>query len=187
MVGWSVENKVSEGLDKCVMIAAPHTSNADLLYTLAAFAELEIPVRFTIKNDWTRMPVIGVFIRALGGVGIDRKPKEESGRKISFVEAMARLFDKHDRLVVLVTPEGTRSKSENWKSGFYHVAKQANVPVAFGFLDYKRKVAGIGGLIYPTQDQEADMRKIMAFYAPIHAKYPEHFAVDSRYRPDENE
>lgn len=180
LYGWRTSNNMPPEVKKCVMIASPHTSNWDLLFTLSAFGFFRIPLRFTIKKEWMRPPA-GWFIRFLGGIGIDRRPKGESGRKLSFTEAMVRLFDKRDHLTVLVTPEGTRTKVTKWKTGFYYVAKQAGVPVALGFLDYKNKHAGVGKLVYPSDDMEADMREIMAFYAPIKGKNPEQFSIDERY------
>ena len=72
---------------------------------------------------------------------------------------------------------------ETWKTGFYYVAKEAKVPIAFGYLDYKTKTAGIGKVIWPGEDMEADMREIMEFYQNIHPKFPELFSVDIRYLP----
>jgi 1-acyl-sn-glycerol-3-phosphate acyltransferase len=98
---------------------------------------------------------------------------------------MVNLFKENDELAVLVTPEGTRSRQETWKTGFYHVAKKAGVPIAFGFLDYKEKVAGIGKVIWPGDDMESDMKSIMAFYQTLHPKFPENFSIDTRYQPEE--
>ncbi|MGF1534342.1 MAG: 1-acyl-sn-glycerol-3-phosphate acyltransferase [Bernardetiaceae bacterium] len=183
LAGWRCSNVMPPDLQKCVMIAAPHTSNWDLLFTLSTFGVFKIPLRFTIKREWM-FPPMGWFFAFLGAIGIDRRPKEESGRKISFTQAMIRLFDQHEHLTVLVTPEGTRAYSQEWKTGFYHVAKAAGVPVALGFLDYKEKHAGVGAVVYPSDDMAADMRQIMAFYQTIHGKYPEKFSIDTRYRPE---
>jgi len=97
------------------------------------------------------------------------------------VDVMADIVKENDPIALVVTPEGTRARRTEWKSGFYHVAKQAGVPIALGYLDYKKKEAGIGPLVYPTDDIDADMAKIMAFYKGIHGKYPEDFSVDQRY------
>lgn len=182
LYGWRTSNNMPADVRKCVMIASPHTSNWDLLFTLAAFGAFKIPLRFTIKKEWMKPPA-GWLMRFFGAIGIDRRPKGESGRKISFTEAMVRLFDGREHLSVLVTPEGTRSLVTEWKTGFYYVAKEAGVPVALGFLDYKDKHAGVGKLVYPSDDMAADMREIMEFYAPIIGKNPEQFSVDQRYLP----
>ncbi len=179
LFGWKTVNKLPADVKKCVMIAAPHTSNWDLYFTRAAFAVLKIPVRFTIKKEWIRTP-IGIFLLFLGAIPIDRKPKGMK-KPISMTDAMVNLFEHREQLTVLVTPEGTRSYQDRWRSGFYHVAQKANVPIALGYLDYKNKVAGVGGVVYLSGDMQADMKKIMEFYATISPKYPEKFSIDKRY------
>jgi len=91
---------------------------------------------------------------------------------------MTDLFNSTDELVIMVTPEGTRSKSTKWKSGFYHVAMNAKVPIGLGYLDYKTKTAGVGKMIYPSGDYIKDMKEIMDFYKDITAKYPEKYSPD---------
>lgn len=179
--GWHVNPNVPENYERSVMLAVPHTSNWDIVYARAAFALLRVPVKFTIKKEWLRPP-FGWLIKPLGGIGIDRSPKQPGEPRQSMVEAMAELFDKHPgSFVVLVTPEGTRSLSKQWKSGFYHVAKQAGVPITLGYLDYAKKEAGVGAIVYLTDDYEADMRKIMDFYRDKTAKFPAQFSLDERY------
>jgi 1-acyl-sn-glycerol-3-phosphate acyltransferase len=119
--------------------------------------------------------------KALGGIAIDRRPKVAGEERLSMVQAMANLFTQHKRIVVLVTPEGTRSLRTEWKTGFYHVAKTAGVPICLGYLDFKNKEAGVGKTIWPSDNLENDMREIMAFYKDKPAKYPEKFSIDERY------
>ena len=178
--GWTLQPELPKGLDRCVIIAVPHTSNYDLLYARAAFFLMDIPLRFTIKKEWMRFP-FGWLTRALGGIGIDRSPRQPGEERLSMTDAMADLFNHHKRLAVMVTPEGTRSKRTEWKTGFYHVAQKAGVPIALGYLDYKRKLAGVGKMVYPSGNMEADMREIMEFYRPIAPKHPEKFSLDLRY------
>jgi 1-acyl-sn-glycerol-3-phosphate acyltransferase len=121
----------------------------------------------------------------MGGIGIDRRsPKEGRKDTGSYIQRMANLFKEQDRLALLVTPEATRSLRTEWKMGFYHVAKKANVPICLGYLDYEHKVAGVGGPIFISGDIDADLRKVMAFYQPIRGKYPEKFSIDERYLPE---
>ena len=87
----------------------------------------------------------------------------------------------HPKLVMLVTPEATRAKREQWKTGFYHVAVNAGVPIALAYMDYAKKKTGVGKIVYPSGDMQKDMTEIMQFYAQIHAKFPEDFSVDQRY------
>jgi hypothetical protein len=94
---------------------------------------------------------------------------------------MANLFREHEKLAVLVTPEGSRSLRTEWKTGFYHVARLASVPMVLGYLDYQKKEAGIGKIIYPGEDMEKDMKEIMEFYKGINARFPEKFSTDLRY------
>ncbi len=181
--GWTIDYKIPVEASRSVMIAAPHTTNWDAWYLIWVFSALDIPMKFTIKKEWTEHWLFGRFIRSNGGVGIDRFPKKITPNRESYVDQMAKLFDVHDRIAMVVAPEGTRRRQHRWKLGFYYTAKLANVPITLGYLDFKHKRAGIGGPIYLTDDMEADMRKIMAFYSQIHPKFPENFALDDRYYP----
>ncbi|RMG69021.1 MAG: acyltransferase [Bacteroidetes bacterium] len=178
--GWKMALPVPEGTDRCVMVAAPHTSNWDFYYTILAFRVMDIPLRFTIKKSWMRFP-FNLLIGPLGGLGIDRKPKAPGQARPSYVEAMAELFAQHQRLAVVVTPEGTRSPRDEWKTGFYYTALKAGVPIMLGYLNYQQKEAGVGGPIHPSGDLAADMRKIMDFYRDIPGHTPGNFLVDKRY------
>ncbi len=178
--GWTAF--IEEGLqaNRCVMIASPHTSNWDLLFTILAFNYFRIPMRFTIKNEWMRFP-FGLLMRPLGAIGIDRSPKKEGDKRLSMVDAMANLFAENERIAVVVTPEGSRSLRTEWKTGFYYVAKTAGVPICFGYLDYAKKEAGVGGQVFPSDNMEEDLKKVMEFYSKIAPKFPEKFSVDQRY------
>lgn len=180
MMGWEIDNHWPLDLDQCVMIAAPHTSNWDALYARLALKALGVNVRLTIKDSYMKFP-FGPFVRALGGIGIDRTPKAEGEPRPSMVQVMTDLFKDHPKLVMLVTPEATRAKQEQWKTGFYHVATGAGVPIALAYMDYAKKKTGVGKIVYPTGDYEKDMAEIMDFYSQINAKFPENFSVDKRY------
>lgn len=178
--GWTVDPKLPKEAFRSIMIASPHTSNWDLWYMRLAFFVLGIPMKFTIKREWTRFP-FSLLIKPLGGLGIDRRPKTEGAPRRSYTEVMQDFFKEYDKIAMVVTPEGTRSLRTQWKTGFYYTALAANVPITFGYLDYKKKIAGVGGAIYPTGNYEKDMEKIMAFYVNIAAKHPEKFSVDKRF------
>ncbi|OAL81359.1 acyltransferase [Acinetobacter sp. SFB] len=180
MMGWEIDNHWPLDLDQCVMIAAPHTSNWDALYARLALKALGVNVRITIKDSYMKFP-FRPFVRALGGIGIDRTPKTQGQPRPSMVEVMADLFNHNPKLVMLVTPEATRAKQEQWKTGFYHVATAAGVPIALAYMDYAKKKTGVGKIVYPTGDYEKDMAEIMSFYSQINAKFPENFSVDKRY------
>ena len=177
---WTLDDHLKGNFNRCVMIAAPHTSNWDIVFARSAFYLLDIPVRFTVKKEWTRFP-FSLFMNPLGAIAIDRTPKKPGEAKQSMTDAMVGLFAQNKDLVVLVAAEGTRSLRTTWKTGFYHIATRANVPIALGYLDYKNKVAGIGKIIYPTGDMQKDMKEIMIFYKDIPAKYPGKFSIDQDY------
>jgi len=165
---------------RSVMIAAPHTSNWDFYYMMLTFIALKVPVRFTIKESWTRFP-FGLITKPLGAIGIDRTPKTPGGKRPSYVEGMIDIFNKNEKMVVVVTPEGTRSLRTQWKRGFYFTAIGAKVPITFGYLDYKLKRAGVGGMLHPTGNVEADFKVINDFYKDIHPKYTDKWSLDERY------
>ncbi len=177
---WKVNFDLPPGVNRCVIIASPHTSNWDFLYARAGFAILDIPLRYTVKKEFLRFP-FKTLMNFLGAIGIDRTPKKPGEERPSLTDAMAELFEGRKELAVMVTPEGTRSLRTEWKTGFYYVAKKANVPVCFGYLDYEKREAGVGGVLHLSDDMDADLRKIMAFYKDIKGKIPEKFSVDLRY------
>jgi 1-acyl-sn-glycerol-3-phosphate acyltransferase len=150
---------------KFVLIAYPHTSNWDLLYLLALAAVLDVQVRWLGKHTLFRGPA-GPAMRALGGIPIIRHRRENT------VQAMARVFDDYESLALTVPAEGTRSWVPYWKSGFYHIARTAGVPIVMGYLDYARRRGGFGPELWPTGDVKRDMDAIRAFYADKVGKYP---------------
>lgn len=168
--GWKLKNQFPEASKHCVMVGAPHTSNWDLVYTVASLNLLKIPLRFTIKKEWLKPP-FGWFVKPLGAIGIDRS--KVGNKKDGKVQQIAALFEEHKELALVITPEGTRSKSSKIKSGFYHIAKAANVPILLAYLDYENKEAGIGKLIYPDKDYESTLKEMAQFYAKVPAKFPE--------------
>ena len=179
ILGWKLKTEAIHGIRQSITIAAPHTANMDLPMSKAAFDLMGLPLRFTVKKEWVRFPFKRLAL-SLGAIAIDRSPKKEGEARPSMVEAMANLFKENPELHVMVTPEGTRSLRTEWKTGFWHTAKLAGVPILCGYLDYKNKIAGIGKIIYPT-DLEKDMREIMAFYKNITPCHPEKFSLDLRY------
>lgn len=164
--GWKVVGEVPKDLKKFVMVAAPHTSNWDFLYARAAFFIMGIRLRFTIKKELFFFP-LNLFLKASGGIPIDRKTKG------NMVDKMADLYSNWEELALLVTPEGTRSYAKEWKKGFYFVALKAQVPIVCGYLDYAKKHAGIGPIIEPTGDYEADLKQIQDFFKTVTPKFPE--------------
>lgn len=175
--GWKITHHLPQEIKKCVIVVAPHTSNWDFVYGMGALGYMNLHPRFVIKKEWMRFP-FKKLMHSLGALPIDRSPKDKRAEKKSSVEAMAELFDKHDQLRLILTPEGTRKRVEKWRTGFYYVALKANVPLGLGFMDYKTRECGIAKIIYPTGDLKIDMKQIMDFYKTIDAKHPENFTVD---------
>ena len=183
MLGWTLDKEIPDQAARCVMIAAPHTSNWDFLYTLTAFRVMNIPIKFTIKKSWVESP-IGWWIKRLGGLAIDRSSNSGNTGRSSYIEQMAALINKESRIAMVITPEGSRSRRTQWKTGFYHTAVAAQVPICLGYCDYKRKSIGVGECFMPSGNMEADMKHIMCFYKDIIGKNPDNFALDERYSCD---
>lgn len=163
--GWDTVGEAPQ-VTKAVVIAAHHTTNWDLPFMLAASLVFRFRLRWLGKKSLFKFP-FGWFMRMMGGLPVDRSSPQ------GLVTQVATMLREADRLVVAVPPSGTRSKREGWKSGFYWMAHQAQVPVVCCFLDYGRKRAGFGFTFVPTGDVKADMEKVRAFYGDIRGKYPE--------------
>jgi 1-acyl-sn-glycerol-3-phosphate acyltransferase len=169
LFGWKHNVPQEFRIKKGVMIGAPHTSNWDMLFSLAGMWAAEYRPKFFIKNDWTDHPLVGWLIRWLGGIGVDRNKRNR------LVEYSVEMLNKEKELILLVPAEGTRSRVKQWKKGFYYIARQAKLPVILAYLDYKKKEAGVGKIIELTGDFEKDMTEIENFYKNITAKYPEKY------------
>lgn len=167
IMGWEADGVRPEA-PKFVLIAAPHTTNWDFPFTLAFAQVFGVKIRWMGKHTLFQFP-FGWIMKKLGGIPVRR---HERG---NIVQAMAEDLKQFDELALTVPAEGTRSRVEYWKSGFYHIAVQAGVPIVPGYLDYKRKRGGFGPAIMPTGDMKADMDRIRAFYADKYGKYPENF------------
>ncbi len=172
IAGWKVSGNIPQGVKKAVMIAAPHTSNWDFFWARLAFFILKVPVRFTVKKELLKFP-LNLILNPLGAIGIDRNKATATVKKQSMTDAMINLFNNRDRLIVLVTPEGTRSYAAEWKTGFYRVAEGAKVPILCGFLDYENKIAGVGPMFVVTGQMNKQIEEIKRFYRTIKGKYPE--------------
>lgn len=179
--GWKVDLAMPEEHRRCVLIAAPHTSNWDFYYLRLAFWVMKVPMKVAIKNDWTKFP-FGMFVKPMGGVGVDRSPKKLGDKRKSQIESMGDLFEKYDDISLVIAAEGTRRLVKHWKMGYYWIAKRAEVPILCGYLDYQRKVAGIGPYVLHIKDNpDEELKPIMEFYSGIIGKNPSQFHVDERY------
>jgi len=174
--GWKPEGAPPE-VRRFVLIAAPHTSNWDLAYLLALAETYDLHISFMMKHTIFRGP-FGPFFKSLGGIPIYRH------RRGDLVKQMVEAFGERGDFVLVVPAEGTRSRVDAWKSGFYHIAREAGVPIVLGYLDYARKRGGFGPALVPSGSVRDDMDVIRDFYADKSGLHPELFA-EPRLREEE--
>jgi 1-acyl-sn-glycerol-3-phosphate acyltransferase len=163
--GWTTVGGVPEE-PKAVFIAAPHTSNWDGLWALVYRVAFDIDVKFFAKHSLFWFP-LGNILRALGGIDLDR------GKAGTAVNEAIRMFETEEQFYFGLAPEGTRKRTEGWKTGFYRIAIGARVPVYLGLLDYGRRRIGIGRKMELTGDMDADMAVIRDYYKDIDGRWPE--------------
>ena len=185
LMGWKIELQGDlKTLNRCVLVVAPHTTNWEFVLGILAYWKMEKPIKLIIKDAHTKA-WYGWLVRKLGGIGIDRSQRNH------LIELVTELFKKEDFSLV-VTPEGTRSKVNKWRMGFYHMALSAQVPIVLGAGDFKKKMIYIGKTIsledLQTLPQEQIMEEIQNFYKDITPKYPEqwnpkiYWCENSRYK-----
>lgn len=165
MLGWKVTGERPK-IKKYVMLAVPHTTNWDGLLLLAACFQFDMKISWMIKDSALKVPILGWMLRRTGAVAINRSKNQ------GVVDQMVAKFQKFDEFVLAIPPEGTRSYCDYWKTGFYAIAKKANVSIVPGYLNYKTKIAGFGQEFMPTE-VKVDMDKLRKFYKNIVGKYPE--------------
>ncbi len=164
LTGWKITGSLPTEHKKFVMIAAPHTSNWDLPYMLMVAFSLRLHVYWMGKASIFNWPFRSVMMW-LGGIPVVR---EQSNNLVAVSAAAIMAADRQLQLVV--PPEGTRSKSRYWKTGFYYIALGAKVPIIMAYMDYEKKMSGLGPILVPSGDIDADMKTIKAFYAPFKGK-----------------
>ena len=169
LTGWTVEGSLPPEARKCVLIAAPHTSNWDLPYTLMVSFVLRMDVYWMGKQSIFKPPFKNIM-QWLGGIPVNRE------QSTNLVAASAQAIVDADGMVqLIVPPEGTRSKATYWKTGFYYIALGAKVPIMMAYMDYSQKRSGLGPLFYPSGDIDKDMVEIKAFYAQFKGKNAHQF------------
>jgi 1-acyl-sn-glycerol-3-phosphate acyltransferase len=164
LTGWRAEGRLPP-IPKFVLVGAPHTSNWDLPFTLLIAFALRAHIRWMGKEAIFRRPFKG-FFKWLGGIPVRRSQSH------NLVAQSIQQFKRNENLILTIAPAGTRKRVIRWKTGFYHIAAGAAVPIVLGFLDYRRKVGGIGPVVYPSGDMAADMETIQAFYDGVTGKHP---------------
>ncbi len=165
--GWKTTNSFPLNIKKCVIIVAPHTSSEDFLIGLALRSMYKInDAKFLGKAELFKPP-FGFIFKWLGGVPVNRHSKQ------NLVEQVVALFNKHEIFRLGLSPEGTRKRVDKLKTGFYHIAKQANVPIVMVGLDFEHKQAICSKPFYTSANEKKDINDIINFFAPINGKVPE--------------
>jgi len=172
VTGWQLEGEVPD-LKKCIIIGAPHTSNWDFFFGFLYKMYFGLNIHFLMKHELFQFP-FGMFFRAVGGIPVDRHKKN------NLVETLYVKFSQAKNFYLALSPEGTRNKVKEWKRGFYYIAKKANVPIVMAYMDYERKVVGVGQVFYPGKSIEEDMAAIKEYYGKIQAKFPEKFSFEHK-------
>ncbi len=164
LTGWKIEGSLPPEAYKAVIIAAPHTSNWDLPYTLMVAFVLRLEV-YWIGKQSIFQPPFKHTMQWLGGIPVNRAQSN------NLVAASAQAIKDADGMLQLVVPpEGTRSNARYWKTGFYYIALGAQVPIVMAFLDYSHKRSGLGPVLHPSGDIDKDMLQVKAFYAQFEGK-----------------
>lgn len=174
--GWKTSGSLPQD-EKYIIIVAPHTSNWDLFFGIILAFALKLDARYIAKKELFRGP-FSFLMTWSGAIPVDRSSHHH------IVDQMVHAFRERDTFVLALAPEGTRHRKDSWKSGFYHIALAAHVPILLGFIDYAGKTGGAGPLFYPTGDLEQDIKVIGNFYLTVTGKHPENTSpVVIRSRP----
>ncbi len=171
--GWKIEGKgIPAQLNKCVIIAMPHTSNWDFVYSMAAIRLFNIELNYLAKKELFQWPIKSLFLNT-GGIPVERK------KNTRMVDMIISKFNELNRLILVIPAEGTRKRIEKIKSGFYHVALATGVPICMAYLDYEKKTAGFSEPFYPSGDKKKDAAFIKDFYRDKKGKFPALFNLDA--------
>ena len=170
LAGWKV-NITAPDFPKCIIAVAPHTSNWDFILGKLAYAAVGRHAGFLMKETWFFFP-LNIFFKARGGIPVPRR------RGSSLVDTIVDKFNATTRMVIAITPEGTRSRTSQWRSGLLHIARRADVPIELGVIDFPTKTITIADVFHPTGDVDADMAYLKSYYRPFTGKYPEKFTTE---------
>ncbi len=167
LFGWGILGGIPEGLKKYVIVVAPHTSNWDFAVGYCVKHIMKMKPDFLAKDSLFKVPIVGWFLRKAGGRPVDRS------KKTNMVDQIVEIFAQSEKFIMTITPEGTRSYSPEWKTGFYRVAFKAQVPIIMAGIDYSRKVVEFCEPIFPSGDMDADIEKMKTYFRTIVGKHPE--------------
>lgn len=168
ILGWKLEDHFDPAIKKCVIIVAPHTSSYDFLIGILVRRIMGIQINFVGKKELFKPP-LGWYFRMVGGAPIDRTGK------LKKVDAIVQIFQEKEVFRLAMSPEGTRQKTEKWKTGFYFIAIKAGIPIIRVSFDYGIKKVKISEAFWPTGDFEKDYAEILKFYNGVEGKIPENF------------
>jgi 1-acyl-sn-glycerol-3-phosphate acyltransferase len=169
ILGWKAVVSIPN-FDKCIVCAAPHTSNWDLFMGKLFYAAIGRETGFLMKQEWFFFP-LNLIWKIMGGIPVNR------GKHTSLVAATAEKIKSTPKISVAVTPEGTRSANKRWKRGFYYMAIQAEVPLVLVGIDYKKKTIFMEKVFTPTGDYQKDIQEIKNYYKGFTGKVPKNFAI----------
>jgi len=168
ILGWTFTGAFPKNIKKCVIIAAPHTSWVDFPLGILVKWALAIPANY-IGKDSLFKPPLGFIFRWLGGAPVDRSQSH------NLVDQIVTVFNAKERFYLAMSPEGTRKKTDKWKTGFYYIAKGAQVPIVMITLDFGRKNVKFSEPYFTTDDMEADFKHFHYFYKDVKGRHPELF------------
>ena len=169
LLGWKAEVDVPD-FKKCIICAAPHTTNWDLIIGKLFITAVGRQSGFLMKKEWFFIP-LGILFRKMGGIPVHRD------KRTSMVDQLVERIKKSDTFHLAITPEGTRSANPEWKKGFYYIALGAQIPIVLIGIDYEKKCIKAGKYLMPMGDIEKDMKEIKSYFKDFKGKHPEKFTV----------
>jgi len=169
IIRWKVIGELPKDQHKYVLIVAPHTSNWDFMLFIFAVSVLRLKPNVLIKDSLFIGP-LGWFLRFCGAIPVNRKQAS------SLVSYITSIYQQREEFVLVITPEGTRSANPQWKRGFHHIARSANVPILVVYVDSSERTIGVNGLVTPTVDIDEDMLKLKKFFNAKKGLIPGNYA-----------
>ncbi len=173
IMGWKLQGQLPANTKKCIVVAAPHTSNFDFIFAMAGFYKMKIPIRYLLKQELFNFFLLKRFFVNSGGMGVDRSKNN------TLVETLVELItSSKENIALMIAPEGTRKLTRRWKTGFYYTALNARIPIVLSHLDYSRKLAVVGPSFIPCGCYRRDMQILKNYYKNITPRHPEKFSLD---------
>ncbi len=166
ILGWKITGDYPYQIQKFIIVVIPHTSNWDFPLGILVRGSIKQNIMFFAKSSLFRFPFVALF-RSLGGIPVDRS------KSTNFVDAVIKLYNDHDKLATVISPEGTRSKVETLKSGFYYIAKGANIPIILCKFDYENREVNFAKPFHPTDDKDTDFQFFRNYFKNVKGKNPE--------------